>query len=435
MPRSRRSAFEIATAIAQANERFRLAGLRLRIEQRGDCLGLRGQFPPKPGSDRDRPHQQRLSLGLPPTAAGLREAERQLKIVAGLLLQDRFDWTPYLVWSREPRLKSEDLAAAIWQFEQQFFQDPQRSQRPASTETTWRSAYQPYLRRLQAIAQQQPREALSDQLLATLASYPANSRSAQLCITALKAFAAWLDLDLPELPRSRLSYGAQTLQPRQLPSDAEILQAFDRIPNPAWRFVFGVMATYGLRNHEVFFADYSALTQGDPEAVLRVLSTTKTGEHDVWPFLPDWVEQFDLRRIQLPAIATDLNQTTLQRIGQRVTQQFRRYNLPFSPYDLRHAWAVRTIHLGLPDAVAAKMMGHSIAIHTRTYQRWIGRRDQQRAVADTLARWRDRDAKSGISLQGVGGQSATPSKRGKKQPKGSPEASPQPANQQLGFFA
>lgn len=392
MPRSRRPPFEIATAIAQANERFGLAGLRLRIEQRGGCLGLRGQLPPKPGSDRQRPHQQRLSLGLPPTEAGLREAERQLKIVAGQLLQDSFDWTPYLVWSREPRLKSEDLAAAIWQFEQQFFQDPQRSQRPASTETTWRSAYQPYLRRLQAIAQQQPQRSLSEQLQLTVASYPTQSRSAQLCTTALKAFAAWLDLDLPELPRPLLRGSSLPVQPRQLPSDAAIEQAFLQIPNPAWRFVFGIMATYGLRNHEVFFADYSGLSHGDPEAVIRVLATTKTGEHDVWPFLPDWVEQFELRQIQLPAITTDLNQTTLQRIGQRVTQQFRRYGLPFSPYDLRHAWAVRAIHLGLPDAVAAKMMGHSIAIHTRTYQRWIGRRDQQRAVAETLARWRDRSA-------------------------------------------
>ncbi|MEO0408085.1 MAG: tyrosine-type recombinase/integrase, partial [Cyanobacteria bacterium P01_A01_bin.135] len=79
-----------------------------------------------------------------------------------------------------------------------------------------------------------------------------------------------------------------------------------------------------------------------------------------------------------------LSQTTLQRVGQKVTTQLRRYNLPFKPYDLRHAWAVRTIHVGLPDTVAAQMMGHSVAIHTQTYHRWITRRDHQQAVDAAL---------------------------------------------------
>ncbi|MGA1482235.1 MAG: site-specific integrase, partial [Vulcanococcus sp.] len=46
----------------------------------------------------------------------------------------------------------------------------------------------------------------------------------------------------------------------------------------------------------------------------------------------------------------------------------------------------RTIHIGLPDTVAARMMGHSVAIHTRTYHHWITRRDQQQAVDTALAR-------------------------------------------------
>ncbi len=165
-----------------------------------------------------------------------------------------------------------------------------------------------------------------------------------------------------------------------------IVSAWEKIPNPAWRFVYGIMATYGLRNHEAFFCDYSVLGRGDREATVRVLPITKTGEHEVWPFFPSWVEEFNLREVNLPPIERDLNKTTLQRIGQRVTSQFRRYGIPFSPYDLRHAWAVRTIHFGLPDTVAARMMGHSVAVHTRTYHQWITRRDQQQAVEAALAR-------------------------------------------------
>ena len=150
------------------------------------------------------------------------------------------------------------------------------------------------------------------------------------------------------------------------------------------RSVYGVMAAFGLRNHEVFFCDYSDLAQGTQQ--VRVLSSTKTGSHDVWAFHPEWVDQLDLRSLVLPDVATDLNTTTLQRVGQRVTAQFRRYGVPFSPYDLRHAWAVRTIHMGLSDSVAAKMMGHSVTVHTRTYHQWITHRDQQSAVDVALAR-------------------------------------------------
>jgi integrase len=152
------------------------------------------------------------------------------------------------------------------------------------------------------------------------------------------------------------------------------------------------MATYGLRNHEVFFCDYSALAENQGQSAIEVLETTKTGHHTVWPFYPEWIETFNLRQVRLPNITTDLSRTTLQRIGQTVSTQFRRYELPFTPYDLRHAWAVRTIHFGLSDTVAARMMGHSVAIHTRTYHRWITHRDQERAV--TLAWEKNRSSVS-----------------------------------------
>ena len=97
------------------------------------------------------------------------------------------------------------------------------------------------------------------------------------------------------------------------------------------------------------------------------------------------VDLFELGNITdtsdlLPDIKTDLKETTLQHIGRRVSEQFRRYEISFTPYDLRHAWAVRTILIGLPNTVAAKMMGHSVSIHTKTYHHWITRRDQQEAV-------------------------------------------------------
>lgn len=70
--------------------------------------------------------------------------------------------------------------------------------------------------------------------------------------------------------------------------------------------------------------------------------------------------------------------------GQSVAQWFKRYGVPFRPYDLRHAWAVRCIHLNVSDTIAAKMMGHSVDVHQKTYQHWLQGRDFENAVAIAL---------------------------------------------------
>ena len=375
------------------NTRLQSEGYRLRLEQRGQRLNLRGSLPRRDGQP--GVEMQRLSLGLKADLQGLKEAEQSLRLVELQLQRDDFCWTS---WLSESATASEDagVTGALERFERAFFADPRRRRSPAGSRTTWSGAYQPYLRRLQALSTQSSGDrAISAELLqATLASYDDGSRSRQQCATALAALARFLAIQLPDDWRSEAGgYGLHRARFRRLPTDSEIVAAVLKIPNPGWRLAYGLMATYGLRNHEVFFCDLAPLREGEGDRVLRVLPTTKTGEHQVWPFQPDWVERFGLMELgakadALPAIQTDLRHTTLQQVGRRVSEQFRRYQLPVTPYDLRHAWAVRTIHIGLPDTVAARMMGHSVAVHTRTYHHWITRRDQQQAVDAALAKQR-----------------------------------------------
>ncbi len=370
-------------------------GIGLRIECRGRRLNLRGLLPV-----RQQPGQrsvQRLSLGLENNRDGLLEAEQIARVIDAQLKRDQFRWEQ---WIKAPVQTTTSGSAGgaralldqqLQTFEQVFFADPRRRRSPSGSRTTWTGAYNPYLRRLRTLAGKGTGPISADLLLQTLHSYPDGSRSRQQCSTALAGLARHLELELPENWRAEAAgYGLHRARFRQLPSDQRILESVLQIPNPRWRLVYGLMATYGLRNHEVFFSDLSALSD-EGDRVIRVLPTTKTGEHQVWPFNPEWVERFDLLKLgrepqALPVISTDLRTTTLQQVGRRVTEQFRRYHLPLTPYDLRHAWAVRTIHIGLPDTVSARMMGHSVAIHTRTYHHWITRRDQQQAVDAALAR-------------------------------------------------
>ena len=372
--------------LAQENSALSRAGLSLRLELRGQRLGLRGPLPCRHGSGRHP--VQRISLGLPADAAGLAQAKERLKEVLRQLQQGRFDWT---MWGQALPEPGSGDPLGLESFEAAFFADPRRRRNPAGCRTTWTGAYRPYLRRLAAVATERNWPMGLPLLEAVLESYEPTSRSRQQCGTALAALARHLDLTLPEDWGERSAgYGLHAAQFRRLPGDGQILALAEQIPNPGWRLAYGLMATYGLRNHEVFFCDLSALAPGGDQ-VIRVLPTSKTGEHQVWPFQPEWVERFELERLGrdpglLPAVRTDLRHTTLQQAGRRLAEQFRRYDLPITPYDLRHAWAVRTIHIGLPDTVAARMMGHSVAIHTRTYHHWITRRDQQQAVDAALAR-------------------------------------------------
>ncbi|WP_399236010.1 MULTISPECIES: site-specific integrase [Synechococcales] len=371
------------------------SGVSLRLERRGQRLGLRGPLPCRRGGGGFP--VQRISLGLCASEGGLREAQRALRRLQQQLQHQRFDWRDWAVGQeRSPAAAADPSRVAegvLEQFKAGFFADPRRRRNPAGCRSTWLGAYLPYLRRLLALAASRQRNLDAELFLEVLEGYPAASRSRQQCGTALAALARQLGLSLaPDWAERAGGYGLHQAQFRQLPSDAAVQDLVERIPNPRWRLAYGLMATYGLRNHEVFFTDLSSLAPGG-DRVLRVLPTSKTGEHQVWPFQPEWVEHFELPKLAessaaLPSVCTDLRRTTLQQVGRRVAEQFRRYDLPITPYDLRHAWAVRTIHIGLPDTVAARMMGHSVTIHTRTYHHWITRRDQQQAVDAALARRR-----------------------------------------------
>ena len=380
---------KLSSTIDAANAALAEQGCRLRIERRGRTLNLRGPLPSR--NKPDTTSVQRLSLSLKADQSGLEEATRMAWLVKLELDRGSFSWQD---WSSRSGRTDADRSAIptetlIERFEQAFFAEPRRRRSPAGSSTTWTGAYLPYLRRL--VAQAEGRPISSGLLMDTLSSYAEGSRSRQQCATALASLAEYLEITLADdWRREAGGYGLHRARFRQLPSDRQILESAMMIPNPGWRLAYGLMATYGLRNHEVFFCDGSDLTAGG-DNVLRVLPTTKTGEHQSWPFHPDWVDRFGLAQLAdgagtLPTVMTDLRQTTLKQVGQRVSEQFRRYRLPITPYDLRHAWAVRTIHIGLPDTVAARMMGHSVAIHTRTYHHWITRRDQQQAVDAALAR-------------------------------------------------
>jgi integrase len=351
--------------LKQANARLRAAKTGLTIQQRGDRLCLRGTFPPRPGSAKGEPYQQRLYLGIHANPAGLRLAEAEAKRV-GLALDDgAFDWGLYVKSAEKNNVQT--VVDWVSAFEADYFT---RRKRSPKTETTWQDDY------LKAFGRLPQGEPLTVELLrqGIEASQPDTRTRKRLvdCYGRLAKFAG-LEADFRPL---RGSYSALTVEVREVPADGVIAAWWGKIPNPQWQFAYGLMAAYGLRNHELFYLDFSKMP------VLLVLDGSKTDFHRVYPLYPEWVEQWQLTQGELPT-CTGPNNSAL---GHRVTTAFKRYGIPFNPYDLRHAWAVRSLEFGMPVELAAQQMGHSVDVHCRTYHRWISEDVHERAYRLMMAR-------------------------------------------------
>ncbi|BAS56832.1 site-specific recombinase, phage integrase family protein [Leptolyngbya boryana NIES-2135] len=211
-----------------------------------------------------------------------------------------------------------------------------------------------------------------------------NTRSRQIACTVLRQFARFAQIEVDVGPYIG-NYSPKKVV-KTIPTDKIISQAIEQLPNPAWRYLYALMATYGLRDHEVFFTELEWRDSESGERILVAKVTDgKTGTREVYPFYPEWVERWQLWNKKLPKLTARINQD----YGERVSRTFKRAGIPFVPYDLRHAYAIRiSVVFKLPVAVAAAYMGHSPTIHWQTYNRWISKEQHQQVYDDVL---RDED--------------------------------------------
>lgn len=350
----------------QANARLKTGKVGVTIQVRGGRLMLRATFPPRPGSPKTLPYQQRLALGYHANPSGLKLAEQEAKAIGSLLDAGNFSWEPY-----NQSVSDGSVADWVAKFEQDYFT---RRERTPESETTWRSDY------LKVFSQLPPDAPLTIPLLRNSITGTSpdtgtkpDSRTRKRFVDVLSRFATFAGLEVDFSPLKG-NYSPSKVTPRNLPTDRLIAEWRSQISNPQWQRVYGLIAVYGLRPHEVFKSNLEKFP------ILQVEQRTKTGYHLVFPLYPEWAENWDLIGDK-PAV-TGRNNTDL---GSRVTHAFNRYNVPFPPYDLRHAWAVRSIHFGLDISLAAAQMGHSVRIHSEIYHAWINEDVHHRAYEVILS--------------------------------------------------
>jgi integrase len=371
--------------LSRQNEALKLRGLAVSLELAGSRVRLRASMPPKAADPPGSPwRQQRISTGLeyPARASEAVELAETLgrSLERSRLGLEPFDWGPWEIMGRRGRQaaasgRSLDClsGSTALTLTRQWWEA--RGRRGRSAEDSWEVDYRQPLSALKTIQDLQPAH-----LVALVDACAPNSRSRLRAGRAAASMAqalGWNSELVADLRQRGKGYSSRQASPRSLPSEREIEAFIDQLP-PVWQWPVGVVATYGCRPHE-------ALLHAEvlPSGLVRI-ADGKTGARQSLAMPAEWLKRWQLSDKRLPP--TMKEERGHRAAGMAMGRMFRRVNAGMVPYDLRHAWAVRAIHNPrISPSLAAKSMGHSLAVHSSVYQRWFDAHEMESLQAELSA--------------------------------------------------
>jgi len=318
--------------------------------------------------------QKRVHLGLNANAGQLLEAEKRVIDLATAMgpsrvLPAELPWAPAAIKSLEtPVTKPRTVQAALEELERDFWLGKVRT---SAAQRTWD--------RLADEIKRLPQQATltMDLLVAVANRRPAGSRSRLEACKVFKRLAKLVGLgDVEQLDAIRTPYEPGQ---RSLPTDAQLaslLQNIDASHQYGW--MTWALVTYGCRPSEVFSL------QPSDDGTARVLTVKRKGKLPIWrtamalPLIETWGSRSVPWDVTTPAQYDSLE-------AKRRTAAWGKWLSSRAPglqlYDIRHSWAIRSIRVAVPTGLAARCMGHDIAVHTRTYHRWLEQADVAAFIA------------------------------------------------------
>lgn len=234
--------------------------------------------------------------------------------------------------------------------------------------STWETNYMGRLRQLPMT-----KVVTSTEVAAAIQKYDRDQCSYKELYYLLKDLCALISVPFPEVPVP--TYG--DVKVIDVPSDAEIIDWVQAAP-PISGWYFGIMATYGCRPHEVDGSQFL-----DDQHTLQIPDDTKTGFRVVIPLYPEWVELFDLRNERRRTVQWKSG------MGPWLYNERKKLGINYKPYSLRHAFAARLWREGgsqMDIYTAARLMGHSVKEHERTYRAHIAPHTVATSALDAIAR-------------------------------------------------
>ena len=319
---------------------------KVRIIRRGNKLSLRATLPPKPG-DGNKPKRYTISPGFAATTEGLKLTLIEAQRIEADLIYGRFSWN-----IKKDQLTIED---AIAKFEKDYWN---RTEKDVNRAENFKHDY-----RVHFLYLPQDQLLTADLLIKALETVKPDSRKRKSMAIAYSALLNHFEIK-HDLNKYRGNYQASTK--RIIPTEEEIDFYYENnCKSLQWKWIYGIIACYGIRPSEIWHLDMSLMDQYPP--ILKVLANTKTGTRIVLP-LPDEkrVIKWNLQQQILPKINTEGKSN--KKLGGKISQKYHELGIP-SPYHFRDAYAIRGLIMGYSSTTMCKWMGNSTSVFEKQYLR------------------------------------------------------------------
>ena len=180
-----------------------------------------------------------------------------------------------------------------------------------------------------------------------------------------------LKWDKQPLFDAKKGYTISQLTERDIPSDEELLSIWSSIEDPRWKWVHGMSMAFGTRPSELLSVEFE-------DDVINLMTYKTKGKpylREAWALPEEWIKELNL---------CDIHKPTCHRlnVSRQYSDYMERNNLKHrSLYNLRHAYAIRSLVQGIEISTAARLMGHSETTHRKHYHLWINKKNM-RALRD-----------------------------------------------------
>ncbi|MGF1542422.1 MAG: hypothetical protein ACFCU5_18600 [Pleurocapsa sp.] len=438
-----------STYLKKANERLKEAGKHGKtatIKVSGKNLALQFSFE----------GQRQKGINQPFTIEGVKEAERLARIVSAQLEANQFTWDwfngllgkPVKQAEAEKQLTCDEMLKV---YKAHYFKEK------ANLKSVKNSWYQMY-RNIEGLLADN-KQAISREIVRQVVESTSNNTAVRgRTLNGLESFLSYFDIDDYEKIINKYREGNNPKRKkRNVPSDKRIIHIYNtgfhiipRTPEkyyyrPAqWQFLYGLLATYGLRIHEAWNIknwdtpvtlkngdwvsmidaednEVEILYEGnritipgilDPknkDKILCIGHETKTGYRMAIPLSPDghdWIEEFDLiQPLNLPDLKNPLSPNgdseSSRSCATQTCRWFRARKYGFTPHDLRHAYNHRGHNQGVSLSTLCQSLGHLPETNTSTYFDTMSDDTKLKGMLSTLAQVSEKKSSLEIALKRI----------------------------------
>jgi hypothetical protein len=405
--------------LEQVNLRLKSAKTRVTIRESNGSLQLRATLPIKPGDKDIRGtgrKQYNITLNIPANFDGLKTAEEEAYELGKLIARKSFTWNDKYLGNEAVKKDLKTIGELLERFEYEYFKTHKRTTKSEHTFFYYYSRIKRYTNADDLATGESFIHAI-EKIDKKWARY-----------NAVRAISVFCQLFNIEIHLTNYSKIPET-HSRNVPTDKEIVAGFYKFQEYEnnrgkqvnekvkdswllWRWTYGMLAVFGLRPRELFInPDVNWwLSKENIDLTWKVDQDCKTGEREALPLYKEWIDEFDLRNPRYLEMLVEAinkkdqnNHAEITALIQRISWWFRKIGLDFKPYDLRHGWAIRAHILGVPIKAAADNLGHSVQIHTQTYQRWFSLDMRKLAINQALSKRNEveliKDENTGLKME------------------------------------